>query len=32
VVAAPFKMHVGFEDLAAAPLAAEVVHKTFCGT
>jgi serine/tyrosine/threonine adenylyltransferase len=32
VVQAPFELHVGCEDLMAAPFADEVVHKTFCGT
>jgi serine/tyrosine/threonine adenylyltransferase len=32
VVQSPFELHEGCEDLMAAPLADEVVQKTFCGT
>jgi serine/tyrosine/threonine adenylyltransferase len=32
VVQKPFEDHVGFEDLMVAPLADEVVQKTYCGT
>jgi serine/tyrosine/threonine adenylyltransferase len=32
VVQSPFALHEGCEDLMAAPLADEVVQRTFCGT